>query len=327
MRSRLFQFLIIFVFGGIAGFFLAPLLQRPAVRSTQVRDQGNFQFINPILLCSASDGDQSASLAGIRSRVVAVVNQDRGLGLAQTIGVYYSELNSSQWFGVNENEKFTPGSLLKLPVLIAYFKKAETDPAVLTKSYLYSGTTDEDALQNFKPTAGIQAGKRYTALELLHAMITQSDNNAAQLLLQHVDVDILDKTYEMLKFSPPTSPLAINFISPKTYSYFLRVLYNASYLTREFSEQALAMLSENNFAYGLRSGVPAEVKISDKFGERILQDQTPAVNELHDCGVVYYPEHPYVLCVMTRGAKLANLPAAIKDVSAAVYTSVDAQYR
>ena len=45
------------------------------------------------------------------------------------------------------------------------------------------------------------------------------------------------------------------------------------------------------------------------------------VSELHDCGIVYQNDDPYVLCVMTQGRSFAELQALIADISSTVYAS------
>ncbi len=324
MSRRTITLVFIFILGGITGY-LFTLVVRPLADSAPALRAGGFTFINPLLLCSASEHEQSDALSGMRTRLGETVARQKSLQYAEEVGVYFRYLDTGEWLGINEDKKFTPGSLLKLPVLIAYLKKAETNPGILSQQYIYEGTFDQGLSQNFKPEHGLIPGKQYSVEELLRSMMEESDNNAAQILMQHVDAGILDKTYAMLQFSPPETPLAINFISPRTFSYFLRVLYNSSYLTAEMSEKALALMSGKNFQYGIRSAVPETITVADKFGERILQEGSRQASELHDCGIIYYPGRPYLLCVMTRGSNLNTLPAVLKDVSAVVYSAVEAQ--
>ena len=44
------------------------------------------------------------------------------------VSVYFRDLNNGNWFGIREHDKFSPKSLLKLPLMIAYFKWAESNP-------------------------------------------------------------------------------------------------------------------------------------------------------------------------------------------------------
>lgn len=68
--------------------------------------------------------------------------------------------------------------------------------------------------------------------------------------------------------------------------------------------------------------MPASVKVAHKFGERLLEDST---RQLHDCGIVYYPENPYLICIMTHGNVYENLEKTIQDISKMVYKEVDSR--
>jgi hypothetical protein len=50
-----------------------------------------------------------------------------------------------------------------------------------------------------------------------------------------------------------------------------------------------------------------------------------AGGQLHDCGIVYYPHKPYLLCVMTRGKSSDDNSKMIAEISKLVYREVDTQ--
>jgi beta-lactamase class A len=74
----------------------------------------------------------------------------------------------------------------------------------------------------------------------------------------------------------------------------------------------------------LVAGVPAGIPVAHKFGET---GQVGGERQLHDCGIVYYPNSPYILCIMTRGNNFEELPNIIKQISSEVYKHVDGQVR
>jgi len=60
--------------------------------------------------------------------------------------------------------------------------------------------------------------------------------------------------------------------------------------------------------------------VASRFGERA---HGPAgAKQLHDCGIVYCPRRPYLLCVMTRGDDFQELTGTIRDLSRLVYSDV-----
>jgi len=105
----------------------------------------------------------------------------------------------------------------------------------------------------------------------------------------------------------------------------LRQLYNATYLRPDLSELALSWLAQSTFRDALVAGVPPGTVVAHKFGERVAVDPQTGreLAQLHDCGVGYFPENPYVLCVMTRGSELGELMQVVREISQRVYQEVD----
>ena len=99
-------------------------------------------------------------------------------------------------------------------------------------------------------------------------------------------------------------------------------MYNSSFLNSDNSEKLLEILSESSFQNGLRQGVPENIKIAHKFGEREI---TLDKKQLHDCGVIYYPSNPYLLCVMTQGKDYKELERILGHISKEVYEEFDSR--
>jgi len=71
---------------------------------------------------------------------------------------------------------------------------------------------------------------------------------------------------------------------------------------------------------GLVGGLPEGIKVAHKFGERAYEES--GVKQFHDCGIIYYPNKPYLLCVMTRGDDFNTLQGIVRQVSQTVYQTV-----
>ena len=152
-----------------------------------------------------------------------------------------------------------------------------------------------------------------------------SDNEATNLLFQNIDIKELRAIFSDLGISAPNLYDANNLMSVKGYASFFRVLYNASYLNRSTSEQALRLLSLVEYKNGLVAGIPESTLISHKFGEReSLSEDKQIVRQLHDCGIIYHPERPYLLCVMTKGKNFESLSRIVANISRIIYEQVDA---
>lgn len=291
--------------------------------------QAGYKFISPLLECEVTqEMETTKELTPFKYKLEEVVNEKIRSKKASHISVYFRDMNNGPWFGINEKEEFSPASLLKVPIMIAYFKMAETYPQVLKKVIKYEGGgKDLNTLEYVKPLKAIEIGNSYTIDDLIFRIIAYSDNNANALLLKNIDVNIYYQVYMDLGIEIPGIRKSEDFMPVKLYASFFRILYNASYLNREMSEKALDYLSAADFTLGLVAGVPSNIVVAQKFGERRITDgRYRNVKELHDCGIVYYPGRPYLLCVMTRGDKFELLYTVIKDISYHIYREVNRQY-
>ncbi len=312
------HFIVLMVAGAVIFLLGAGLgwLGHQVPPATHALREAGYKYINPILLCNID-----SSIAQNED-----TNLDKALGdyisaaPSKDVGVYYLKPAVGKWAGFKENESFSPASMLKVPIMAAVMRNAELKPDLLAKKILYSGATDNNALEDIRPQNPILPGKLYSVDELLGAMIIDSDNNATQLLTDLLSEKEFENIYTDLGLEVPSSTGPVDFMSPKTFTLFLRVLYNGTYLSREHSEQALDLMAKSSFSQGLRAGIPADVIVSSKFGERRVDaaENNPAL-ELHDCGIVYAKTGSYFLCVMTRGNDFTTLAKEIADISKLVY--------
>jgi beta-lactamase class A len=143
------------------------------------------------------------------------------------------------------------------------------------------------------------------------------------LLVENLPLPIQDKVFTDLGITVPGVRGTEDYMSVSDYAAFFRILYNASYLSKDDSQKALDLLTKVDFADGLRAGVPKDVPVANKFGER----QIGTSQQLHDCGIVYFKDHPYLLCIMSRGSDFNKLASSIKDVSRLVYGEVQKQVK
>ena len=300
--------------------FKAGPLQSLFSDSHQVR-QGGFSLINPLLECEIGGERLSKQFVTFRYQVEAEVNRLISSGEVENMSVYFRDLNNGLGFGINEKEGFTPASLLKLPVMIAYFKRSEVDPSILKKTYSYTDPQDRNKKENIKPRDPIMRGKPYTVDDLITQMMVYSDNNAMALLVENLPIQMQDQVYTDLGITIPGVRGTEDYMSVSDYASFFRILYNASYLSKDNSQKALSLLTKVDFSDGIRAGIPKEVVVANKFGER----QLGQTQQLHDCGIVYFNDHPYLLCVMSRGNDFTKLTSSIKDISHLVYSEVDKQ--
>ncbi len=289
----------------------------------QVRS-GLKEFTNPLLECEVSADTIASSKEDFSLDLTAFVTGLKKKLEVSEIAVYFRDLNNGPIIGINQNIPFAPASLLKVPIMMTYLGHAEENLNFLNQKIVFKTSSsllpDE---QNILPDQHIELGHTYTVDELVVRMIKYSDNQAMALLYEGLPIAEQVELYRRVGIDSEILTDPSSKISVKQYSIFFRVLFNASYLSRTNSERALRLLSETYFNYGLRAGVPSAIPIAHKFGERKFGDE---LQQLHDCGIIYYPNHPYLLCVMTRGSETALLQKTIAEISKFVYEKINNQY-
>lgn len=283
---------------------------------------GGFQFISPLLDVELPEGYTVYSEPIPFKHIIArYVDQQIKSGNVLEMSVYYRDLSDGPWFGINEKVKYTPASMMKVPIMIAWLKRAEKDPAILRRKLSYNEKAVVAPPQTLRPTQTLKSGGRYTVEELLHYMMAFSDNKAMKLLSADMPYEeIINVVRNMDVANDPGSDL--NEISIHSYSGFLRILYNASFLSKEMSELALKMMSYQEFPQGIAAGIPPGIKLASKFGEYWLTEH-PGRIQLHEFGIVYHPKGPYILGVLTRGHNWKEQADIISTVSELVYNSVN----
>lgn len=234
-------------------------------------------------------------------------------------GVYFRDLRFGPTFGINLDEPFLPMSLMKIPVMIAVLKTAETNPEMLDE-VIHTPASFAANVQLMNPSETLAPDRDYTVRELLKYMVAYSDNKSLGILSDWLaekagDEAVRDVMVDLgiVRLQDTLPDLSV---TPKSYAAILRILYNASYLNPEQSQYALELLTQTKFDKGLTYGIPDDVRVAHKFGVR----DDPGVDvQLHDCGIVYHPGGPYVLCVMTRGSSYESQAYYIEDVARLVY--------
>lgn len=157
--------------GVIAGTLLAALdpsnkvnsSDRPATQTAKAADSlGLAQEILPL-----------------KARIMALAKAAPGI----TPGVMILDLDSRNYVSINADRKVSSASLIKLPILVAFFQAVDSgqislkDPLTLKPELL----AKEAGEMQFKPI-----GTKFTALETATEMIRISDNTATNLLIDRL---------------------------------------------------------------------------------------------------------------------------------------------
>ena len=290
-----------------------------AAKINRIRLTG-FKFINPTILSEFEN--ESEALMGIKNHVISLINESYGSQKASNVSVYFRSLKDGSWFSVNGSQVYNPASLAKVIYLITYMKEASIYPEIMAKKIYFAKHFTEVNQQNIV-TFRLKENQDYTVRDLLYFMMAYSDNDAATLLIENVNQAVFQSVFQDLKVPAPPTTNGEYFIDVAEMSKFFRVIYNSHYLGPRWSEYALELMTHCDYREGLMRGLEPGISFAHKFGERVIGN----TSQLHEFGIVYLNDNPYLIGVMSSGNDLRELSDILKEISAMVYQEYSGKVR
>ncbi|MCX6757319.1 MAG: serine hydrolase [Candidatus Nomurabacteria bacterium] len=318
--KNLFYAIILLLAGFIIGIFI-PKFDTSC-------NSSDYKYINPDFICKDNLIIKKNSYVFLKSKLNEFIQEQKDNKNILDVAIYFRDLQNGPTLGINEHENFSPASLLKLPLLLTYEKLQNESIPTLFDISIMAKDTNNNTLQNIIPSKSIEYGKQYLISDLLSYMIKYSDNKSYVVLLDYLhqiypDKDLLKETFVELGIVDPKD-LLDNTISVKSYGSIFIQLYNSSFFNQnKISEEILNLLTNVEWKNGINRGVPADIKVAHKFGER--SSDVNNIEQLHDCGIIYYPNNPYLLCIMTRGTDQTKLAKTISEISKMFYEEFDSR--
>lgn len=227
-----------------------------------------------------------------------------------SFGLYFEYLPSGTSIGINEKNEFPAASLFKVPVVMAYYHKKErlgqTNDPIVT---IQEGQIDKEFGQLWKKGPGTQINLK----DAVRLAITESDNTAVVVIGDQLTQEDFEPIYEGLDIDLQVTDKG-SIITAKHFSSILKALYFSSVLSKEDSNEILNLMTKTKFNDMLPAGIQSNIPVAHKIG--ILKNQ-----EYTDCGIVYEPKRPYLLCMISAGDE-AEARERMKIVSNTIYEFV-----
>jgi beta-lactamase class A len=209
----------------------------------------------------------------------------------------------------NENKILPSASLVKIPIMVACFYAAEEGKIKL-------GETIKLQSINKIPGSGILKHepneKDYSIETLIGLMVFESDNTAANMLIEYLGTDYLNSCFKriglkntnisrkMMDFRSRKRGIE-NFTTSADMAYLLERIYRVNLLNKKYSERCLEFLKMQKIKDRIPARLPDDILVAHKTGlEKGL---------CHDAGIVFTQKGDYLLCVLTRHAHKTAKPA------------------
>lgn len=234
-------------------------------------------------------------------------------GKIGSYSVYYKNLETGEFFGIDENQIQTGASVNKLPIIAAlYFLDRKNKLSLDDKI-----TIQKEDVQDYG-TGSIRYQKMpqvYSLRNLAKLALKQSDNTAAHVLSLRIGEENVQKLVDSWGMKQTS------MVDNKTTAYDMGVLFEKIYkgeiANPANTKELLEFMTDTEFEDRLTKGLPSGVKIYHKTGD--------GEGFVHDLGIIETEKGTYFLGVMTSdiGDQEEQTKNAIAEISKKVFESIN----
>lgn len=249
----------------------------------------------------------------------------------RAVSVCCLDLAGGVRLGVDAHRRYYAASTMKLPLMIELFRLADAGALDLRRPVRVTTTfasVQDGSAYVLEPvdvdhSLAARVGGVLTVLELVERMITESSNEATNLLFPLVDLGSLAATLAELGATDTlvTRPIGdraaerggrTNLVSAADLARLLVAIAVHRAASPGACEGMLAILGRQRHRDEIPAALPAGVRTASKNGW--------VADALHDAALVWPPDAPpYALAVCTAGMSNDESRGLIREISATVY--------
>ncbi len=212
-------------------------------------------------------------------------------GKPAAYGVYFKDLTTGGNFGINARFPFVQASCVKVAYVLFCYERVVAGEYGLHDRISYQPETD------YSPGSGylqyvLRAGDRLTLRTLAKVAICLSDNIAYRMLKRVLGPERVVNYMRLLGGENP-NPNGEQETTPRDLAAYLEGVLDFARRHPELGKLLLDDLAHPVWHSGLPGLLPDEVEVAHKEGD------LPGV--ANDAGIVFFPGHPYILVVLSRG--------------------------
>ena len=221
---------------------------------------------------------------------------------------------------VLNSHKMASASLIKIPIMIEAFNqknqgKLDFDELVIIR---HAKTVEGGSVYNLPDGSILSIG------QIVDLMIVQSDNTSANILIDRLGMDNVNKMItslgcketilqrKMMDFEAVKRGRQ-NYTSVTDIANLLGKLYASKCLDPESDKAMLEIMQRQEDNTVISAQLPHQLKIAHKTGQ--------LDGMYYDCGIVYGTSHDYIICMMAENVK--DEPRVMYDMSSLSLTIYD----
>ncbi|CAA9407838.1 MAG: Beta-lactamase class A-like and penicillin binding proteins (PBPs) superfamily [uncultured Rubrobacteraceae bacterium] len=263
---------------------------------------------------------------GERERIEEAVGrlEERIKAYDGVAGVYVQDLDGGHGYGVRADETFFSASIIKVPVMVAVYRKVEQGDLSFSQKVELK---EEDWAAGAGWLQWEEAGTTQTVGDLLLLMMTQSDNVATNALVRMVGgkehVNDVAKSlgaedtllYQKVSSERGAAPGLDNRTTPRDMAIMLQKIADNEAASEKSCGYMIDLMMTNELDWWLDAGLPENVYAANKAGW--------LYQVYGDAGIVEYDGRRYTVAILSKhgGATVDEGAVLIEDLSRIAWES------
>ena len=311
---------------GVGGYFAYNTLNKPANETTSVAKSSKAKSSTEkesSSVASSSSETSSPKSNFDEAKVKELVASDIG-GIAGDKTVYVAPMNEDTSYLLN-NQTQSAASVIKLFILAAAYAQQKIGTINLDDTYTLSNA---DKVGGTGVIQNMPAGKTFTYRELLAYMIDESDNTAANIIIDALGgIDKVNAQIEKMgahdtklqRKMMDTKSLEAgrdNITSAADVGELLKKVYNHKLISKSDSAEFLDILNKNRDHDKLVRDLPTGAKVYNKTG--IMQNY----GILNDAAIIENEKGAFVVVVLTQNGDNNEEQVAMNKLGLDLYNTL-----
>ncbi len=211
-------------------------------------------------------------------------------------------------------------SVIKLYIMIEAFRQERDGIIDLQEEYVLM---EEDKTEGSGITAYYPDGTSFSLNELVELMIIDSDNTAANILIERLGIDNINQTIEnagcmntQLKWKLMTDKILIedddNPVAVQDLILVLRSMHEGQLVSPDYDRKMMGIMKRQHYRSRIPAGLPSGTAVANKTGTLSWV--------VNDTAIVFTDQGDYILCVLNSSpASQAEAEEMIVGVSRITY--------
>lgn len=225
------------------------------------------------------------------------------------VGIFIEDLKTGWESGFNEEKPFPSASMVKVPVMAVCFDAYSKGMLDLNEGLVLKNKFKTSGSGKLKCMPG---GTKIDVDSLIELMITESDNTAANMLIELFGFDYLNEAFKKLGLrSTNIARKMMDFRSRKEgvenlttaadLAFLLKGMYCGVLPNTQASVRCIEVLKKQKMRDRIPKKLPVDTVVAHKTG---LENGV-----CHDAGIIFTPHGDILLCVLIRHNNKTARPA------------------